>query len=1211
MKTKIFLVVLLVTAFVSTGQAQKASEGKAVVSHGFENSKKVRFGLLRAYDVGQFLPHVYETVDSLIDSLGVNVTEDWSAVSALKVFYDNQKIVCAGGPFDAGTLDTNLNKMAWAIRQRIYTAAPQIIEGDETIEYGFRYNDINIADSGNWANYHNNTYDTNDINYYVEYPATHAFVTDTFSTLRYPGKNSLVYFGNEGRVILGYSDDRIGFHLLSTPNFYPFQTHPPNSDTAKAFSVNLEFWLDTTKSNIDMSDAATASVDSVPLVRLQVLYKPAGQSVLPFVPFTAGADTNHGWFKCLDTVITRSVYNALPDDWRADDSTFNGTTGYRAHNWRLKQLHTMITLNHVMDSIRQNLVVTGAAFGPTGNSYSNTDFSEPDDTSGGGPEPAVPFVRAYMHPDSLVAYDTNTKTYLGDLFEIRVLSTYRTTVRVRDLTYQDTMVDRYLNRRRFHDTIRNIDTTHSVEQNGNYGGNDDEVNAALNSMSVLMGTNRPREFMYNDNGGSPGASFPALGYLDYMGSKYQIYIHSRPQDGGDISEIYRRARMSLDGQPPSIFESQSGEYYTEILPWDFVYYGHGIERDSLWGHSHLDTLMGQIIARPGATSVSSTDTLVGYKQFAYQQAMQEGTFDGMRKMARVGLWHAWSKRFAPEYSIKDFAQCENASYDSSGWLKWQGYYYHWTHNGIPDSAWILPPHHGYNSNYTYAFPMLTPETITTIIYGSFANGLTSFSAAEAIGNDIGDGFNHSFGIFSPSPHDSGTLALTYTHGYNVGHYYTCRGWNYQYPYGCDVDGPLQNYYLGLSNTYRAFARANERMNAIWDTGTYPVKDFRWLDGYSQYLSHPTLRGVGADAMDSLSRISAFLKVVKTQAVDPWTRQGPDSAYIDNVVDDSDSTDAMVGMFIDSISTSQKNYAALVINPRCWPCRDSTTLAYYNNGLDSISKIHPTLGDIDVRKVYLKLDVTKTNSAFSNHTYYVVRDLWHPDSTWLLNKDSTFAVYIKPGDAKFLYFEPGIAVNVAARTGTDTGKSTTAEFCFNNGRRVAEIEHGTRDVICYTRNHYLYVSYPAAGSTFGGSPDQSSGDNIITGYEQALDTTHFCARPSISAGPNDTSVALTWWYQDSTYKISGLFGEKGILNEKKVCGNFQSTRNRLKIFDSNISLPTLYGAYVNGMAMRTFGKFFLRKAPDNSKIADIASDDFSYIHRINLRSEQIMLFKNST
>ncbi|MGH2510071.1 MAG: hypothetical protein ACRDHZ_22050, partial [Ktedonobacteraceae bacterium] len=264
--------------------------------------------------------------------------------------------------------------------------------------------------------------------------------------------------------------------------------------------------------------------------------------------------------------------------------------------------------------------------------------------------------------------------------------------------------------------------------------------------------------------------------------------------------------------------------------------------------------------------------------------------------------------------------------------------------------------------------------------------------------------------------------------------------------------------------------------------------------------------------DSISAANAFIKVVQTEAVDPWLRD-TNGGYIVRAIDSPYNSQAVVGLFLDSISTSQKNYAALVVNPRAWPSlTDPADTTYYNAGLPLKDHCHTTLGDIDVRKVYLKLDLTKTDSRFSNHTYYVVRDLWHPDSTWLLDKDSTFAVYIKPGDAKFLYFEPGIAVNVAARTGTDTGMSTASEFCFNNGRRVAEIENHTRDVVTYTRSNKLYVSYPASGFTFGASSDLSSGDNIITGYEQALDTTHFCARPSITVGPNDTSVALTYWYK---------------------------------------------------------------------------------------------------
>jgi len=146
----------------------------------------------------------------------------------------------------------------------------------------------------------------------------------------------------------------------------------------------------------------------------------------------------------------------------------------------------------------------------------------------------------------------------------------------------------------------------------------------------------------------------------------------------------------------------------------------------------------------------------------------------------------------------------------------------------------------------------------------------------------------------------------------------------------------------------------------------------------------------------------------------------------------------------------------------------------------------------------------------------IRDLWHSDSTWLIHKDSTFAIYLKPGDAKFLYIEKGIAINAAFKTGSDSGKSSRAEFGMNNGRRVAERYHGTRDVITYTRNNKLFAAFPAAGSTFGASPDCSAGDNIITGYEIPLDinTTHYCARPSISVAPNDSGVALTYWYQDA-------------------------------------------------------------------------------------------------
>jgi hypothetical protein len=127
------------------------------------------------------------------------------------------------------------------------------------------------------------------------------------------------------------------------------------------------------------------------------------------------------------------------------------------------------------------------------------------------------------------------------------------------------------------------------------------------------------------------------------------------------------------------------------------------------------------------------------------------------------------------------------------------------------------------------------------------------------------------------------------------------------------------------------------------------------------------------------------------------------------------------------------------------------------------------------------------------------------------------------------FEPGIAVNASAQSGTNAGQSTQAEFGFNNGRRVAEIEKGTHSVVTYTKHHKLFVSYPASGSTFGGSPDESAGDNIITGFEEPIDTlsSHFCARPSICPASNDTGVAIAYWYKDT-------------LNVGHVCGAWQKT-----------------------------------------------------------------------
>jgi len=89
---------------------------------------------------------------------------------------------------------------------------------------------------------------------------------------------------------------------------------------------------------------------------------------------------------------------------------------------------------------------------------------------------------------------------------------------------------------------------------------------------------------------------------------------------------------------------------------------------------------------------------------------------------------------------------------------------------------------------------------------------------------------------------------------------------------------------------------------------------------------------------------------------------------------------------------------------------------------------------------------------------------------------------------------------------------------NNGRRVAERYHGTRDVITYTRNNKLFAAFPAAGSTFGASPDCSA---VTISLQVMKSAGHkhnplLCA-PSISVAPNDSGVALTYWYQDAAVR----------------------------------------------------------------------------------------------
>ena len=509
--------------------AQQAKDGKAVVSHGFENSDSIRFALLRPYDVGYWLHSSsqpvdtgYRYVDRLIDSLGCSAVENFEvSVPGDKKFYGHQRVICAMGHLDS-TVDSNrssafgpdLRSLGISLQQRLYYPNPQIWTTGY-IQYGFRYNDISFNSQ---AKYFNNTYDVNDISPYYQYPPSHTYVTQSFLTTRFnTGSDPTLhtaYYGNEGRVLMGYSDDRLANYMLfatiqDSTNGFPIPRTA--RDTAKAFSVDLEFWADTITSHIDTALSPYATkVDSIPLVRLQVLYKPgqhpgyAGQSVEPFVTLKDATHLNNpGWYKCLDTIITRAIYRKLDSTWRADDSTFDASgVGHRAQSWRFKQLHAIIKLDSNLAKVK-------------------------NDTNYGVPSNGI-IITPYQHPDSLVAFGTSDLTAASDLLEIRVLSMYRDSVRVRSLTFEDTLADRYLYRRR----MSASDSTHSLNPDGTLGGNDSLVNLTMSSWKTLLGNNRPREIMFNDNG-TPTQCIPMMGYLDYMGSKYNIYAHWRPQDGGD------------------------------------------------------------------------------------------------------------------------------------------------------------------------------------------------------------------------------------------------------------------------------------------------------------------------------------------------------------------------------------------------------------------------------------------------------------------------------------------------------------------------------------------------------------------------------------------------------------------------------------------------------------------------------------------------------
>jgi len=225
----------------------------------------------------------------------------------------------------------------------------------------WQYNDANHI---NWnASDSNNTYDANDISPFSKYPQKDSIVQAQFTSRRNKtgsGTNvDTFFYGNEGRVILGMSDIRnanlIFFESLNR-YFKKTSQNPPvysrdasqasNPDTAKAFSITAVFNID--ESSIDTALANGRSSDTLPLFRLQVLFKHGktssldpGQSVLPLVPFKlTPSDTNPGWLVLADKTINKKNYDSLDNDWRVPDTLENGLA---THSWNFKQLRISLS----------------------------------------------------------------------------------------------------------------------------------------------------------------------------------------------------------------------------------------------------------------------------------------------------------------------------------------------------------------------------------------------------------------------------------------------------------------------------------------------------------------------------------------------------------------------------------------------------------------------------------------------------------------------------------------------------------------------------------------------------------------------------------------------------------------------------------------------------------------------------------------------------
>ncbi len=1115
-------ILLIVLAVCST-----TSRAQMKVPAGWENEDSVRIAAYFGY-TGVGFP--YKETDArmrrLLDSLGIKMIMSYGKVDATaQPIYGGQRGYIAKDDDRSIGGVNGLTDFGKNLRQRIFYPTPAVTPQDWD-DGGYRWRYIDTVR----YTWNNNTYDANDISPFAKFDSSATLAQQKYFSRMYHSSGDSLSIGTDGRVILGYNDSRKADNLLATHLKYAFQN---KSAIPQAFSARLEFAIDTTQ--IYTVNNPTGVKDSVPLLRVQILFKKGigkiptdpGWEVLPFVPFKrTPTGTESGWYAIIDTVISPAVYHSLRESWRTPDTLENGSA---AHEWKFKQMNLVLKNlpSYMMDYVQED------------SSFQLDQFGK-----GSG----LPRIVGIQNSDSLVNIEADDLVYRDKddttkhiknfpLFEIRLLSTYRAPVYIRSVSWQDTMADNFLYRARFSDGTK--DSTHSLNPaTGAYGGLDDliKTNIELWADTIFATNCKAREVLFNDI--VPYMPFNAMSgvaYVDAMLSRSNIHTHMRPQEGGAKSLAMRRERRSYDGIAPKIVENETADTYSQrfksfhwLVPDKIlnVFPGDYVPTTSLgigsWPSDTKDTMMGMLIGRPG--TALETDTFFAYRCYTEISEIQQ-TIQSIRGTARSVLDHPQNTRSSFETSPMTWGFPDGMNKYNQAWAIKHGVNnWEFLKDTLfdPESGALIRIYPRYSASYS-SRPN-TPEEVYAIYYVALANGAGAFDVGQYFdgsgGPDGGTAASFNFAVRHNATDDGAYLQ----YNYNFGHRRSQWGADDWLASNHNViDSTIPEYYLGFSNHFRANYRIQSRMNQIYGNANgnkYPFKRMSWMDSYSACRALSKVDTIFKLAADSISLSKAFLKCTRTLPVKHWSR-GTKNEYIDSTTFDSlQRTYVEVGLFKDSISPSKVNYAAMVVNTRLWPDRKLEGDAlYYTQGLANRDKFHSLFGDIDVRKVFFKIDSNALPASFRSG-YYVVRDTWHPDTTWLVKADSEFAVYIKPGDARLLYIEKGIAITAAPNAA-----SSALEFAFNNGRRVAERTTATRDIVTYTRNDSLFVSTPLRGKLVAGSNQRSDGDNISTGIETCIDagTAGACHRPSVCVGRNGKSVAIVYWKSPSRLCVAYQHG----------------------------------------------------------------------------------------